>query len=89
MMKTCRISIFKHRETHIRVRLDITVLYTFFEILKNMKFRLKSQRGLGFGFTDKRLSSTKMGIKFVFQPHEAHILAWLDIMVFLHNFLRF
>jgi hypothetical protein len=46
-------------------------------------------KGVGLGFTDKRLFLAKMGRKSVFYPREAHILIRLDNMVLYTNFLMF
>jgi hypothetical protein len=37
--------VFYPREAHILARLDIMVLHRFSEVLKNIKFQLKTQRG--------------------------------------------
>jgi hypothetical protein len=49
----------------------------------NVSYQVSAQnlKGLAFGFTDKCLFTAKMGQKSIFCPREAHIHAWLDIMV--------
>jgi hypothetical protein len=67
-------SIFHLRETHILARLDIMVLYIFFQILKNIEFQLKTQMGYPLVFL-KMYVHDENGSKSVFLPREAHILA--------------
>jgi hypothetical protein len=42
-MKTGNKSVFHPHKTHIIAQLDVTMLYTIFEVLKNIKFRQKTQ----------------------------------------------
>jgi hypothetical protein len=41
-MKTCKKFVCHPREARTLTRLDIMVMYTFFKILKNIKFQLKN-----------------------------------------------
>jgi alpha-glucuronidase len=65
-MKTGNTSVFHPHKTHIIARLDVTVLYTIFEVLKNIKFRQKTQ-GVKLHFLPKkRLFAAKTDKKIVF-----------------------
>jgi hypothetical protein len=79
-MKTSQKFKFYFREAHIFSQSDITMLYTnFFEILKNIEFRFKKQRGYPSILPKKYLFTMKTCRKFVFHPRTDHILALLDI----------
>jgi hypothetical protein len=63
------------------------VAHKFLWVLKNIEFRLKTQRG--FGFADKRLFTAKTCQKFVFHLNEVHIIARLDLMMLYPIFYGF
>jgi hypothetical protein len=79
-----------HRENGLDIRISsfarLDIMVNFFEVLKNVKLRLKTQRGLAFGFTEKYWFAMKIGRKFILHPCEAHILSVLDVSVLYIKF---
>jgi hypothetical protein len=66
-----------------------SVVHKFLGLLKNIKFWLKSQRGLVFGFTQKYVFAIKTSWKSVFLRCERHFLPRLDVKVLYMIFLGF
>jgi hypothetical protein len=56
--------------------------------LRFWKYRVlaQNQKVLAFCFTKNHLYAMKTGQKYTFQPREAHILSWLDILMLYINF---
>jgi hypothetical protein len=86
-MKIHQKYIFHLREAHILAQLDITAGYTqFYEVLKNIEFRLKTQRQLA-SVLQKMSVRVQYWLKSVFPPSEAHILARLNTTMLYKLFL--
>jgi hypothetical protein len=66
-----------------------SVVHKLLGLLKNIKFWLKSQRGLVFNFIKKYLFVTKTGWKSVFLHRETHFLPQLDVKVLYMIFMGF
>jgi hypothetical protein len=84
--KTSQKFVFHLCETHILAWLDISMLYIIFRGFKKYQVWCQKLNSLGLGFTEKYLFVTKIDRKSVFQPHEAHVLSWLEVSVMYTNF---
>jgi hypothetical protein len=79
-------SIFHLRETHILARLDIMVLYIFFQIFKNIEFQLKTQMGYPLVLLKMYVHDENGQNPYFFL---VRLIFLLDIMVMYTSFLRF